>query len=178
VTALFWGAGAVAVISAVQVITRRKPMHALVNLVLLLLAVALMLYTVGAAFVAALQVIIYAGAIIVLFVFAVMLLDLDARQEERERESMQGDAWIAPVILAAALFLLTVYALARPGPTLFGGTVAPKEVGFALFSRYMLGVEMASLLLLAGLVSAFHFGLFLHGSRGRWGSGDGDGNGH
>lgn len=165
---LFYASAIVSVIAGVLVITRRNPMHALLYLILLFLASALMLSTLGAPFVAVLQVIIYAGAIMVLFVFVIMLLNLGPVQEEREREWLAGGIWIPPLILAAILLGLTAYALyapAGPGPLLPGRAIGPKEVGLSLFQKYMLGVELASLLLLAGLVSAFHFGAFLRGGR-------------
>ena len=150
-------------VAGILVITRRNAMHALVYLILLFLSIALMLYTLGAPFVAGLQVIVYAGAIMVLFIFAVMILNLGKLQEEREREWLAGGIWITPLALAVVLLGLTVYALAGSGPVPQAIPVEPKEVGASLFREYVLGVELASLLLLAGLVSAFHFGRVLHG---------------
>lgn len=160
---LFYTAAIVSIVCGVLVISRRNPMHALIYLVLLFLAIALMLFTLGAPFVAALQIIIYAGAILVLFVFSIMMLNLGKLQEEREREWQRGTFWIPPLILALILLGLTIYALRGTGAALHGGPVNPKEVGISLYRTYMLGVELASLLLLAGLVSAFHFGVFVRG---------------
>lgn len=165
---LFYASAIVAIIAGVLVITRPNAMHALLYLILLFLAIALILFTLGAPFVAALQVIIYAGAIMVLFVFAIMILNLGPVQEEQEKEWLAGGIWIPPLILAAILLGLTAYALfsaTGPGPILQGKAVGPKEVGLSLFQKYLLGVELASLLLLAGLVSAFHFGAFLRAWR-------------
>lgn len=162
-TILFYAAALVSIVTGVLVITRRNAMHAVVYLILLLLSIALMLYTLGAAFVAALQVIIYAGAIVVLFVFAVMMLNLGEAQEIRERQWLSGWFWVPALILTGVLGGLTIYALASPGPTIQGAPVSPKEVGRSLYQTYLLGVELASVLLLAGLVSAFHFGVFHRG---------------
>ena len=73
---VFYIAGAVAILATVLMLTRLNAVHALLYLVVSLLAVAVVFYTLGAPFVAALEVIIYAGAIMVLFVFVVMMLNL------------------------------------------------------------------------------------------------------
>ena len=75
-TFLFYLAAAIAVLSTVMVITRLNAVHALLYFIVSLFAVALIFFLLGAPFVAALEVIIYAGAIMVLFVFVVMLLNL------------------------------------------------------------------------------------------------------
>jgi len=77
----FYIAAAVAVISTVMAITRLVAVHALLYLIVSLLAVAVVFYTMGAPLVAALEVIIYAGAIVVLFVFVVMMLNVNGSQE-------------------------------------------------------------------------------------------------
>ena len=94
--AAFYAAGAVAVIATVLTITRLNAVHALLYLVVSLLAVAVTFYTMGAPLVAALEVIIYAGAIMVLFVFVVMMLNLGRRAVESERQLIQGNIWVGP----------------------------------------------------------------------------------
>ena len=88
-------------------------MHALLYLVVSLLAVAVVFYTMGAPLVAALEVIIYAGAIMVLFVFVVMMLNLGKRAVESERRLMQGNIWIGPAALSAVLIAEVVYLIVR-----------------------------------------------------------------
>ncbi len=162
---LFYTSAIVSVVAGILVVTRRNAIHAIVYLILLFLSIALLLYTLGAPFVAGLQVIIYAGAIMVLFIFVVMILNVGKLQEEREREWLAGRIWITPLTLTVILLGLTAYALAGRGYVLQVGPVEPKEVGASLFGEYMLGVELASLLLLAGLVSAFHFGRVLRAEK-------------
>ena len=111
--AAFYIAGAVAIISTVFTITRLNAVHALLYLVVSLLAVAVAFYTMGAPLVAALEVIIYAGAIMVLFVFVVMMLNLGGRAVESERQLMQGKIWVGPVILSALLIVEVVYLIAH-----------------------------------------------------------------
>ena len=113
----FYIAGAVAIISTVLTITRLNAVHALLYLMVSLLAVAVAFYTMGAPLVAALEVIIYAGAIMVLFVFVVMMLNLGKRAVESERRLMQGKIWVGPSVLSALLIVEVVYLIARAGLT-------------------------------------------------------------
>jgi NADH-quinone oxidoreductase subunit J len=159
----FYLSAAVAVLATVLAITRPNAVHALIYLIVSLLAVALVLYTLGAPFVAALEVIIYAGAIMVLFVFVIMMLNLGAQAAEQEREWMHPTAWLGPALLALVLVAEVIAVLAGAGGAGVGAGVGarpvePKQVGLALFGPYLLGVELASMLLLAGLLGASHLG--------------------
>ncbi len=156
---LFYISGAVAVIAAGMVVTRRNAMHALVYLVLVFLAIASMFFTLGAPFAAVLQIVIYAGAIMVLFVFAVLILDL-RRSEGQPRKRLRIAALVLPLILAAVLLVQFVSVLAGRGIGQSASVVGPKAVGISLFTDYLIGVELSSLLLIAGLVAGFHFGVF------------------
>jgi NADH-quinone oxidoreductase subunit J len=173
VIVLFYIAAAVAVLATGMMVTRTKPIHALLYLVVSFLALAVVFYVLGAPFIAALEVIVYAGAIMVLFLFALMLIDPGRADEAREREWMRPRMWIIPSGLAAVLLFEVIYLLARGGVP--GDVAAPggaangaaggageaaaaaaqvKAVGSSLFGPYLLGVELASIVLLAGLVAA------------------------
>src|SRR6185312_15921574 len=89
-TSVFYVAGAIALVSTLLVITRASAVHALLYLIVSLLAIAVIFFQLGAPFIAALEVIIYAGAIMVVFVFVVMLLNLGPRSVDAER------AWLSP----------------------------------------------------------------------------------
>ncbi len=155
----FYIASAVAVIATGLAISRLNAIHALLYLIVSLLAVAVMFYLLGAPFVAALEVIIYAGAIMVVFLFVVMMLNLGEQTTRQERQWLQPRMWVAPAILVAILLAELIYVLVAGGGRIAGaGSVDPKQVGIALFGPYLLGVELTSLLLLAGLVGARHLG--------------------
>jgi NADH-quinone oxidoreductase subunit J len=157
--ATFYTAAAVAVLSTALAITRTNAVHALLYLVVSLLAVAVVFYVVGAPFAAALEVIVYAGAIMVLFVFVVMMLNIGEAAAVQERRWMNPGVWIGPAVLALVLVLELGYVLAKGDRTAIPGqAVGPEQVGIVLFGPYLLAVEMASMLLLAGLVAAFHVG--------------------
>lgn len=153
----FYVAGAVAVLATFLTITRLNAVHALLHLTVSLLAVAVVFYTLGAPFVAALEVIIYAGAIMVLFVFVVMMLNLGERAVLMERAWLTPGMWAGPGILAAILIAELAYLLAKGGGGQYlPATIDAKHVGMALYGPYLIGVELASMLLLAGLVGAYH----------------------
>lgn len=156
---VFYIAAIVAVASTVMVITRLNAIHALLYLVVSLLAVALIFFSLGAPFIAALEVIVYAGAIMVLFVFVVMMLNLGPASTEQESQWLEPGMWVGPAILSLILIAELVYVITRSGGQAAGtAMVDPKAVGVALFGPYLLGVELASILLLAGLVGAYHLG--------------------
>ena len=156
---LFYLSAFIAVIATVLVITRTNAVHALLYLIVSLLAVALIFLALGAPFVAALEVIIYAGAIMVLFIFVIMMLNLSADAAKEERQWLRPAIWKGPALLCAVLAGELIYLFFAEHLRLARmEMVAPKEVGIALFGPYVLGVELASMLLLAGLVGAYHLG--------------------
>ena len=154
----FYIAGAIAIFSTVMMLTRLNAVHALLYLVVSLLAAAVVFYTLGAPFVAALEGIIYAGAIMVLFIFVVMMLNLGERTIAVEKEWLRPRMWIGPCILGVALTGELVYLLSGAGAGTPVSFVSPKQVGIALFGPYLIGVELASMLLLGALVGAYHLG--------------------
>jgi NADH-quinone oxidoreductase subunit J len=151
-------AAAVAITATVFVIGGRNPVHALLYLIVSLLAVAVMMFLLGAAFAAALEVIIYAGAIMVLFLFVVMLLTLEP-EGASITELHRPRVWIGPGLLAAVLLVELVWIISTgvPDPAR-SQPVGPKAVGITLLGPYLLAVELASMLVLAGLVGAWHLG--------------------
>lgn len=155
---VFYIASAVAMLSAVFAITRTNTVHALLHMIVSLLAVSMVLFVIGAPYVAALQVIVYAGAIMVLFVFTIMMLNQGPDSAEQERAWLNIRAWIVPAILTGVLLLEMVWVLQSESASLVGSPVPPKAVSLALFGPYILLVELLSLLLLAGLIGAYHIG--------------------
>lgn len=152
--------GLVAVCATAMVITRTIAVHALLYMVTALLALACLFDTLGAPFAAMLEIIVYAGAIMVLFVFVVMMVNLGQPDQLRERGWLGGGAWVGPAVLAALLLGTLIFGLWHAGTTT--GTpalpISPQDVGLTLYGPYLLTVELASFLLLAGLVSAYHIG--------------------
>lgn len=170
-TIAFYVAAAVAVCATFLAISRRNAVHALLYLVVSLLSVALIFLLLGAPFVAATEVIIYAGAIMVLFVFVVMMLSMGPGGDRRPSTSVAG--WIGPSVLAAILLAELFYvAGAFPREQANVAQVTPHTVANTLLGPYLLGVELASVLLLSALVGAYHLAYHLgrEGAEGRAGA--------
>jgi len=155
---LFYITSAVAVFATAMMITRLNAVHALLYLILSLLAVGVIFFLLGAHFAAVLEVIIYAGAIMVLFVFVIMMLNQGQKTIEQERAWLQPGIWIGPSLLALILFVELLLIVVLGGNAETGLVVNSKQVGIALYGPYLLAVELASMLLLAGLVGAYHLG--------------------
>jgi len=158
-TIIFYIAAIIAIIATAMVVTEKNAIHALLYLVVSLLSVAVIFFILGAPFVAALEVIVYAGAIMVLIVFAIMMLNLGKASVKNEKEWFSIKAWIGPGILCLILlaeFIYVVYSaqFVENSMTVIG----PQQVGVSLFGSYVLGVELTAMLLMSGIVGAFHIG--------------------
>jgi len=152
-TVLFILFGAIAVCGAIMVVTRRSPMASALYLILTLFAVAALFVLRQAHFLAAVQVIVYAGAVVVLFVFVIMLINVPEDRLPVERATTTRVLGV----LAAGFFILETAVLARRssmpiGPAAEVGTI--ETVGRALFTDYLLAFEITSVLLLAAVIGA------------------------
>ncbi len=152
---LFYAFGALAVISALgMVLNLRNTVAAAMSLVVTMIALAAIYVLLEAHLIAAIQIIVYAGAIVVLFLFVVMLLNL--RHDEfapRRAWRLKTVAAIFGVLVLAQLLRVLAIGLPEPPPLPegFGGY---QQLGIALYTDYVLLVEVASLLLLAAIVGA------------------------
>ncbi|MDO4251594.1 MAG: NADH-quinone oxidoreductase subunit J [Moraxella sp.] len=158
----FYALGLVAIIASFRVITHANPVHAILSLIVSLLAVAGIFFILGAPFAGMLEMIVYAGAILVLFVFVIMMLNLGT-DTTVEKTWLSSGAWASPmaltVIIAAVLGAFILSQSYVVGETsLQNTTVDAKAVGVSLFSHYVLVVQMAAFLLLGALVAAYHLG--------------------
>jgi len=155
----FYIAAAIAVFSTVMVITHFNAVHALIYLVVSLLSVAVLFFLLGAPFAAALEVIIYAGAIMVLFIFVVMMLNVGEESEKLERQWLKLSMWTGPALLAFILLVEIVYLISIQNLEYGAGIVVDaKQVGMALYGPYIIAVELAAILLMAGIVGAYYLG--------------------
>lgn len=149
----------IAILATAMVITRYNPIHALLYLVVSFLAVAMIFLSLGAPFVAVLEVIIYAGAIMVLFIFVVMMLNLDKETAMQEKKWLQPKVWVGPSLLALVLLAEMIVLLLRGDRSgLHVAVVNPRKVALSLYGEYIIAVELAGFLLMAGIVGAAHIG--------------------
>ena len=126
---LFYIAGAVAVIATVAVILQTNIVHALIYLILSLLAVAVCFYVLGAPFAAILEAIVYAGAIMVLFLFVIMMLNMGQQSLDQERSWMGPKVWVVPSLLASVLLAQLLTMLSQYDQELALTTVDGTRIG-------------------------------------------------
>jgi NADH-quinone oxidoreductase subunit J len=158
-TVLFYISSAVAILSTIMVITRYQPIHALLYLVVSFLAVAAIFLSLGAPFVAVLEVIIYAGAIIVLFIFVVMMLNLGGDTALQEKKWLQPRVWIGPSLLVLVLLVEIIILLLKGNdPSMQISVIEPRRVSISVYGEYIIAVELTGFLLMAGIVGAAHIG--------------------
>lgn len=153
---LFYSSAVIAVIATLAVISSSNVVHALVYLIISLLAVAVIFFVLGAPFAAMLEAIVYAGAIMVLFLFVMMMLNLGQATQDEERAWMAPRLWVGPGLLAAILFIQLAGVLLTQGLALAPVEVGVLDISLLLFGPWLLAVELASMLLLAGLIAAYH----------------------
>ena len=157
--ATFYITSSIAVIATIMVITNHNLIHALLYLVVSFLAVAVVFYLLGAPFVAALEVIIYAGAIVVLMIFVIMMLNLKEEAVAQERKWLSGGIVIGPAILSVILIAQLIYIInEEPSATFTNQVVDAKAVGMSLYGPYVIGVELSGILLMDGIVGGYHLG--------------------
>ena len=150
---LFYGAALVALASGLFVISQRNPINSAFSLIITMCSLAVMFAMLGSGFIAVLQVVVYAGAIMVLFLFVIMLLN--AKQEEGERMGGIGRAGIVLGVILAAQSVLVVWKGSLSLPTNHQET-ASVDVARGLFSdpRFLYPFEATSILILAAMVGA------------------------
>lgn len=171
----FYLSGLVAVLATVGVIAGTSPVHAVVYLIVSLIAVALVFFALGAPFAGALEIIVYAGAIMVLFVFVVMMLNL-GRDTEQTQAFKHPRNWIGPSLLALVLLGTLLILITQggfegtAGQSIDGDLLTARAVALVMFGPWLMVVELSAILLLAALVTASHVGR-RHRSPGKRGAG-------
>jgi NADH-quinone oxidoreductase subunit J len=158
-TALFIIFGLAAIAGALNLLFQRHPINSALSLVVVMMSLAVLYWSLGAEFLAAAQVIVYAGAVMVLFVFVVMLLN--AGEEERTHGSRI--AYIAGIPGAAAIFCLLSFVFLKNktalGTTQLGGYLSGAisnitEISHTLFTSLLLPFEATSILILVAILGA------------------------
>ncbi len=157
-TIIFYTLALLIVAATAMAVTRRNMVHAVLYLVLSFFGTAMLFYLLGAPFLAALEIIIYAGAIMVLFLFLIMMIRL-----KRMPGMFFPAGQLLPAILISAGFLVVNTVLVGRDTagwaSMPAAQASPKAFGVYLFQAHWLGVEIASMLLLVALVGAYVLGL-------------------
>lgn len=160
---LFFVFGAVSLIGAISVISFRHPIYSALSLIVTFFAQAGLFVLLGAHFVAAVQVIVYAGAIMVLFLFVIMLLNLGTLPAKSALTGkLKGIAVVFGILLAAEVIFIAINAMndtkvgsetaIDAAATFAENSVTTYDIGELLFSKYLLPFEITSLILLAALI--------------------------
>lgn len=156
---LFYISAAIAILATIMVITRHHPIHALLYLVISFMALAMVFISIGAPFVAALEVIIYAGAIVVLLIFVVMMMNVGSQTALQEKQWLQPKIWIGPSLFALILLGETIALLLKGNKAdMAAPALDIRKVSLSLYREYIIAVELAGFLLMAGIVGAAHIG--------------------
>jgi NADH-quinone oxidoreductase subunit J len=145
----------VAIVGAVAMLMSRNAIHSALFLLLNMVAISVLYLLLRAPFLFAVQLIVYAGAIIVLFLFVVMLLGAERAEDERDRIGWQRPLAILMglLLLGEAAYVFFAGAGPAPGTTATGEDfAAPVQIGEALFTTYLLPFEVTSIILLAAIV--------------------------
>jgi NADH-quinone oxidoreductase subunit J len=157
---MFYILGLITLVSAVLVVFMRRPIHNVLFMILTMCGIAGLFILLRAEFVGMVQLVVYAGAVMVLFLFVIMLLNLD--QVQMPANGSETRWWIG-MGLAVALAIMLIPALVAFGPGLEKGALVSREtagmtntelIGKELFTTYLLPFEIASVLLLAAIIGA------------------------
>ena len=155
-TYLFYILSAVTIIATILAITEKHPVHAVVYLVTSFFALAAIFYLLAAPLVAMFEIIIYAGAVMVLFLFVVMILDLGHPEKSKRPSLFQ---WLPAVFLAEIVLLALALMLSIPSGTPgIAPVVTVQDFALTLFSRYGVAIEIISMQLLFAVVGALYLG--------------------
>jgi NADH-quinone oxidoreductase subunit J len=156
---LFLGFAALAVVAAFNVILQRNPIYSAIGLIIVLCSLAALFLTLSAQFIAAMQIIVYAGAIMVLFVFVIMLLNV--REEETRIDKQKYLKWLAPPLFLALLAeVLAVVRYVNLPPQSPVSAINPQPLGTVediaqgMFTNYVIPFEAASVLILMAIVGS------------------------
>ncbi len=153
---LFFTFAGIAVIGALLVIFMREPIHSALALILVMVSLAVLYLLLGAEFIAAVQIIVYAGAVMVLFIFVIMLLNAG----EEERTNLSKMARYAGLPLGIFLTLELVYWMSRAAfappaaVAAIAGSDPTRELAFLLFRSYLFPFEITSIVILIALLGA------------------------
>lgn len=151
----------ISVVTSITTIVNTSPMRSLLYLIFTIILISIILFLLGAEFAGSMEIIIYAGAIMILFVFVLMLLNTNANEKYQIENCSNFLLFVAPIILIMILFILIAYSLFNLNNhhVYVNNTIIDsKKIGIKLFSQYLMIVELVSMLLLSSLIVTFHIG--------------------
>lgn len=154
----FYICAIVSILMTILLITNKNPMHALLCMLITILAIAGMLFSLGAYLAGSLEIIAYAGAIMVIFIFVVMIVNSDKECNIERPQITKKLLFLEIIVSATWLWIIFFFIQQIPNYPLPPYIINVQAVGKLLFSTYVVLIESISLLLLAGLIVAFKIG--------------------
>lgn len=157
---LFWALSALSLFAAIMVVASKNPVHSILFLIVVFFTISGHYILLNAQFLAIVNIIVYAGAIMVLFLFVVMLMNLNAEQEPRKHRLLQ----FAGLISGGCLFLIIIAAISETPQasnliqTTSGNSGLIKNLGMVLFNDYVIPFEISSVLFLSAMIGAVMIG--------------------
>lgn len=157
---LFWGLSALALFSGIMVVASKSPVHSILFLIVVFFAISGHYILLNAQFLAIVNIIVYAGAIMVLFLFVVMLMNLNAESEPKKHRMLQ----FAGLISGGCLFLVIISAISETPEAAnavqlgTGDSGLIKNLGMVLFNNYVIPFEVSSVLFLSAMIGAVVIG--------------------
>lgn len=157
---LFWGLSVLALAGAIMVVASKNPVHSILFLIVVFFAISGHYILLNAQFLAIVNIIVYAGAIMVLFLFVVMLMNLNAESEPKKNRYLQ----FAGLISGGCLFLVLIAAISRTAEAGnmvqmgSGDSGLIKNLGMVLFRDYVVPFEISSVLFLSAMIGAVMIG--------------------
>lgn len=156
---LFFFVAAIAVGSAGYFVFARNPLYAILSLIVTMFSIAGLYILLNAQFLGIVQIIVYAGAIMVLFLYILMMLNLNKEDESKKQNLMKfAGVFSAGLLLIGILGAFRGYKIEAVSANVDSGVGLTKNLGRLLFNEYVLPFELASLLIFAGIVSAVLIG--------------------
>lgn len=152
---LFYFFGLFSIFFTILIIFNKNPIYSLLYLILSLLSISGIFFTFGCIFVGSLEIIIYAGAIMVLFIFILMLINPKTIQENKKNSIKK--IFLYFLFFLILLFCLNNFFVSENKKMIFIQNIAIKKLGILLFGKYLLLVEVTSLLLLSSILLACFF---------------------
>ena len=151
----FYLFSAVMLTAALLVVFSRQPIYSVLSLLVAMFCLASLFVMLGAFFVAAIQILLYAGAVLVLFVFVIMLLNLAPEAPSRMRPfTLRGIGTLVGALFCAQLVGIVVRTASGQTGTTAAATWTVREVAHLLFTKYLLPFELTSFLILAAIIGA------------------------
>ncbi|UAJ65520.1 NADH-quinone oxidoreductase subunit J [Candidatus Schneideria nysicola] len=164
----FYIASLIAIITTLRAITHTQPVYALLYLIISFIAIACILFLFGAYFAGFLEIIIYAGTIMVLFIFVNMMIPTNKKDKRIIFSALVNRlSKMIPILLLVSIIIMLCYSISQ-FTTIHSSSyiehqwIEIKNISIKLFGPYFFVIELASILLLSGMIVAFHFGRNYH----------------